>query len=156
MTKKGEIVANELPNLKTIKSRKVDLAKALQLRLVNKLTYSEIAKHFGCRKSSVHAALSKFDRILREPAEIESYEKHKASLLSSAEMTVLEKMMDTQTLEKASLNNAAYTFMTLHNAGRLERGKSTQNVDIRQLTMSLEELQAEQKRLEKELEISND
>ncbi|WP_347275417.1 hypothetical protein [Candidatus Kuenenia sp.] len=155
MTKKGETLENKAVDRKPLVFRKIDLAEALKLRLVNKLTYGEIAKRFGCHKSAVHGALSRFTKILKEPGEIEAYSKYKADLLNSAELTMLEKVMDTETIEKASLNNAAYAFAQLHNAGRLERGKSTSNVDMRQLTMSLQELQEEQRRLEKELETSN-
>lgn len=155
MTKKAKTLENETANRKPLVFKKIDLGEALKLRLVNKLTFDEIAKRFNCHKSAVHAALSRFTKILKEPGELEAYSKYKADLLNSAELTLLEKVMDTETIEKASLNNAAYAFTALHNAGRLERGKSTQNVDIRQLTMTLEELQAEQKRLEKELELSS-
>jgi len=135
---------------------KIDIAKAIELRLKNGLSYGAIGKQLGCSRGYVHKTLQRFLNILKPPEAVEYYEKFKTQLLSSAEMVILEKIVDTETVAKASLNNAAYAFTALHNAGRLEKGKSTQNVDIRQLTMSLEELQAEQKRLEKELELSND
>lgn len=147
-------MAYQLQQPGTRKNHKVDVASALKMRLVKKMSYQEIADRFGCNKSTVHIAIKRFENIMKEPEEIEAYRQCKSELLDAAEMTILEKIVDTETIAKASLNNAAYAFAQLHNAGRLERGKSTQNVDMRQLTMSLSELQEEQKKLEKELGIA--
>lgn len=147
-------MAYQLQQPGTRKNHKVDAAQALKMRLVKKMSYQEIGDKFGCDKSVVFRAIKRFENIIKEPEEIEAYRQCRAELIDSAEMQVLEKMCNPETVAKASLNNAAYAFAQLHNAGRLERGKSTQNVDMRQLTMSLSELQEEQKRLEKELGIT--
>lgn len=133
------------------KNHKVDVATALKMRLVKKMSYQEIADKFGCNKSTVHIALKRFEAIIREPAEIEAYRQSKADLLESAELQILEKLVDGETIQKASLNNAAYAFTALHNAGRLERGKSTANVDIRHTQEEIEVLDAEYKELQAQL-----
>lgn len=133
------------------KNHKVDVATALKMRLVKKMSYQEIADKFGCNKSTVHIALKRFEAIIREPAEIEAYRQSKADLLESAELQILEKLVDGETIQKASLNNAAYAFTALHNAGRLERGKSTANVDIRHTQEEIEVLDAEYRELQAQL-----
>lgn len=133
------------------KNHKVDVATALKMRLVKKMSYQEIADKFGCNKATVYIALKRFEAIIREPAEIEAYRQSKADLLESAELQILEKLVDGETIQKASLNNAAYAFTALHNAGRLERGKSTANVDIRHTQEEIEVLDAEYKELQAQL-----
>ena len=39
-------------------------------------------------------------------------------------------LTDPETLKKASLNNRAYAFTQVHQARRLEEGKSTENVNV--------------------------
>lgn len=132
--------------------QKIDVSVALKLRLVNKLSYEEIGEKFGATKQSVHAAIRRFEQIIgSQPEELEAYRQRKADLLEAAELQILEKITDPETLQKASLNNAAYTFAQLHNAGRLERGKSTANVDIRHTQEEIEVLDAEYKELQAQL-----
>ena len=132
--------------------QKVDVSVALKLRLVNKLTYSEIADKMGCCKQTVHAAIKRFEQIIgNQPEELDAYRQRKAELLEAAELQLLEKITDPETIQKASLNNAAYTFAQLHNAGRLERGKSTSNIDIKHTVEEIEALEAEYKVLQGQL-----
>jgi len=130
---------------------KVDVSVALRLRLVNKLTYQDIADKLGVCKQSVHTAIKRFEALIREPEEIEAYRKSKADLLDSAELMMLEKISDGETIAKASLNNAAYTFSQLHQAGRLERGRSTANIDVKHTMEEIQVLEAEYVELQKQL-----
>lgn len=131
---------------------KIDVGRALELRFKNGMSYSEIARHFGVAKSGVHAILEKFTNLIRSPEELGFYEKYKTKLLSSAELKILEKLMDEETIKGASLNNAAYAFQNLFNANRLERGKSTANIDIHQTMDEIECLDAEYEELKGLLE----
>jgi predicted DNA-binding protein YlxM (UPF0122 family) len=137
------------------KTRKIDVAEALKLRLKNKMSMSDIAKRYGVGKSAVHNALSRFIKILPNPDEVEAYTSQKSEILSGLEFALIQKMSEPDTIKEASLNNAAYGFTQVFNANRLTQGQSTNNVDIRQLSMSLQDLQAEQKRLEKELGVQD-
>ncbi|MBZ0241980.1 MAG: hypothetical protein K8F24_02080 [Bacteroidales bacterium] len=116
------------------------------------MSYGEIARHFGVAKSYVHGVLQKFTNLIREPEELEFYEKYKTKLLSSAELKILEKLMDDETIKGATLNNAAYAFQNLFNANRLERGKSTANIDIHHTQEEIETLDAEYEELKGMLE----
>lgn len=67
----------------------------------------------------------------------------KRKLLSSAELKILEKLMDDETIKAATLNNAAYAFQNLFNANRLVSGKSTANIDIHHTQEEIASLEAE-------------
>ncbi|GJQ48606.1 helix-turn-helix domain-containing protein [uncultured Candidatus Kuenenia sp.] len=139
---------NPLPK----KNFKIDIGRALELRFKNGMSYGEIARHFGVSKSYVHGILQRFTNLIREPEELEFYEKYKTKLLSSAELKILEKLMDDETIKGATLNNAAYAFQNLFNANRLERGKSTANIDIHHTQEEVEALDAEYEELKGLLE----
>ena len=126
-------------NSKSISSR-INIAEALKLRLVNHLSYQEIADRYGVAKSAVYQALKRFLAILAEPDELEAYKNHKVDLLSSAEMKLLERLVNDEVMEKASLNNVAYAFKQLFDSGRLELGKSTGNINILEVTATIEDL----------------
>lgn len=113
---------------------KIDVEKALKMRLKNGLTFQEIADHFGVSRQAIHQRLSRFIDILGDADTIKAYEEHKPSLLSAVENKLLQQLIDGDKLEKASLNNAAYAFNTIYQCNRLERGKSTENVSIKSIT----------------------
>ncbi len=62
---------------------------------------------------------------------MEVYKKNKPTILNAAEMKVLGYLLDDEKLQKANLNNAAYTFTQLTQARRLEEGKSTVNIGLK-------------------------
>lgn len=130
----------DVNNSKSISSR-INIAEALKLRLVNRLSFQEIADRYGVCKSAVYQALKRFLSILVEPDELEAFKNHKVDLLSSVEMKLLERLVNDEVMEKASLNNVAYAFKQLFDSGRLEQGKSTGNINILEVTASIEDLQ---------------
>ena len=132
---------------KSISSR-INIAEALKLRLVNNLSYQEIADRYGACKSAVYQALKRFLSILVEPNELEGYKQNKIALLSSAELRLLERLVNDEVVEKASLNNIAYAFQQIFNSGRLEKGEATQITDTFALTADLEKVQARIRELE--------
>ena len=129
-------------------SSKINIAEALKLRLVNNLSYQEIADRYGVCKSAVYQALKRFLSILVEPNELEGYKQNKIALLSSAELRLLERLVNDEVIEKASLNNIAYAFQQIFNSGRLEKGEATQITDTFALTADLEKVQARIRELE--------
>ena len=133
----------DVNNSKSISSR-INIAEALKLRLVNHLSYQEIADRYGVCKSAVYQALKRFLSILVEPDELEGYKQNKIALLSSAELRLLERLVNDEVVEKASLNNIAYAFQQIFNSGRLERGESTENVNVQQMIASIEDLRKQE------------
>lgn len=111
--------------------RVVDVAEALKMRLVNKLSYRDIASRYGVSKQAVMRALERFLKILpKDISELTAFQDTKSQLLTAAELKLLSKIVDDKTLKGASLNNAAYAFQQVFNANRLEGGKSTENASI--------------------------
>ncbi|MBM4066855.1 MAG: helix-turn-helix domain-containing protein [Planctomycetes bacterium] len=139
-------------NSKSISSR-INIAEALKLRLVKHLSYQEIADKYGVAKSAVYQALKRFLSILVEPDELEAYKNHKVDLLSSAEMKLLERLVNDEVIEKASLNNVAYAFQQIFNSGRLEQGKSTERIDVFAVTAKLEDLEKKREELLQKIQI---
>jgi hypothetical protein len=119
----------------TVKKNKINVAEAFRLRVNHKLPLQEIANRFGCHKASISKALKRFIATLPNPEEIKVYVDNKSQLLTGVELKLISEIANPDKLKAASLNNAAYAFQQIHNANRLESGKSTMNAA---LTISLE------------------
>ncbi len=109
---------------------KIDIGEALKLRLVNKLSYGQIAKLQGVSKQSVEARLSKFLRLLSNYELVDEYENKRGNILSSAELELLYNLLDPAKLEKAGLSDVSRAFAQVANQRRLTRGEATQNLGI--------------------------
>ena len=96
--------------------RKVDAAKALQLRVLKGMTNTEIAKVMDCHPDTVADALKRFECFLRDVDHggLQAYQENKATLLNAVELTLLKALTDEDRLAKASLNNAAYAYQQGH------------------------------------------
>ena len=130
---------------------KIDINKALELRMKKGLSYGEIAQFFHCSEQAVEQALKRFSALLLKPNEIAAYRGQKGAILESVEARLLHELVDPSRVEKASLNNVAYALGTVGNMTRLEKGQSTSNVAYKELTSSLDELNQERKQLEEAL-----
>lgn len=135
--------------------RKIDIEEALKLRIKHKLSFEEIAKRFDCSAQAVQQRLSKFLAILKDPDELQAYEENKSAILSSIEIEMLQKMLDPETLQKASLNNTAYAFQQVFNANRLTKGQATEIFDNFTIQASLEEIRKRKEELLKELQVKD-
>jgi len=109
---------------------KIDIGEALKLRLVNRLSYGQIAKLLGVTKQSVEARLKKVIRLLDNHELIEEFENRRSNILSSAELELLYHVLDPAKLEKAGLGEVSRAFAQIANQRRLTRGESTQNLGI--------------------------
>lgn len=111
-------------------SPRIDKLKAYQLRVVNKLTYSQIGAIFGVSESAASQCLRKVEAIIGDPEVLQAQESVKTQLYQAAEHKLLASLLEPVKLEKASLNNVAYALTQVHMARRLEEGKSTENVNV--------------------------
>jgi predicted DNA-binding protein YlxM (UPF0122 family) len=112
--------------------KRVDVAKALKLRTQGN-TYAEIAAVFGVSPTAVHKAIHKFEDFLTDagqPGLLQAFQDNRSSLLNAMEMRMMRSLVDEDAISKASLNNRAYAFEKIHQARRLEEGKSTENVSV--------------------------
>ena len=107
---------------------KIDIAKALTLRLTKNMTYEQIGATFGVSKQSTYTALKKFLKLIDNPQLIKTYRNHKPELFEAAEMELLTDLMDEDKRKAATLNNTAYALKNVNEMLRLERGQSTANV----------------------------
>lgn len=112
------------------KAYNFDVLKAYRLRVLNHLSYQEIADQLGEPKSSVYKALAQLVALTHDQERLRQYEEIRPALLSAAEERMIASLVDEETIAKASLNNRAYAFQQLHTARRLETGQSTQNMSI--------------------------
>lgn len=126
-----------LPSVETAKEQgghlkgyNFDVLKAYRLRVLNRLSYQEIADQLGEPKSSVYKALAQLVALTHDHERLEQYEEIRPALLSAAEERLLASLVDEVAIEKSSLNNRAYAFTQLLSARRLERGQSTTNLAV--------------------------
>ena len=107
-----------------------DTNKLLKLRLEKHLTYDQIAELTGMPKTTVYERLSWFEKLVKDPEQLQAYREQRGVLLSGVEAQLLTELANSDKLEKASLNNVAYAFGQIHTARRLEEGKSTSNLSV--------------------------
>ena len=109
---------------------KIDLAQAYKLRVVNRLTFKEIARVLGVAKSTVHDALQRLHRVLPDPEQIRAYEEVEPYLLTAVKAKLLDSLADETAIEKASLNNRGFAFTQVANQERLTKGQATSNMKL--------------------------
>ena len=123
---------------------------AIKLKL-NGESYAQIGAKFGASKQAVQKRISKLIQGM-DGDTISQYDKNRDAILSHAQGLLMNHMVNPSTIEKASLNNAAYAWNTLSTHQRLLRGESTANHSIRGIVdhhqKTLEDLQGELAKLE--------
>lgn len=111
-------------------NKKVDVAQALKLRMVNKLSYEEIGKIFGVTKGAIHKSLQSFISIIDDPDASEAFKATRSEILTSIERQLANQLVNPDKLKDASLNNVAYAYDKVATHNRLEQGKATQLTGI--------------------------
>jgi predicted DNA-binding protein YlxM (UPF0122 family) len=133
------------------KHRKIDVRKAYQLRVKNKLSYAEIGKFFNVTPSAVHQALQPFKDSTENPEKFQVYRDEKDRILDGVGFTILSHMTKEETLKKATLGNYAYAYDKIEMQRRLTAGESTANVNYHVMTQNLDELERELEKIDDEL-----
>jgi len=128
---------------------KLDVHKALKLRLTKGLSYTEIGRLLGgYSRQAVHRALKSFNNLLDDPDGRAAFRSMKSEVLESAQLRLVSEIVDNSKLEKASVNNLAYAAGTLDQMIRLERNQSTSNVhSYSEFSNKITDLQEKEKRL---------
>jgi transcriptional regulator with XRE-family HTH domain len=142
-----EINENQAESKSDHVDRKLDLSKAITYRIKNNMTYEEIGERLGVTKQAVHRALKKL--IPRD--ENQDYKKYRGDILSQAQIPLITAIVDPKRIKKANINNLGYAFTQLYNAERLERGLSTENVNIHERLEDVQKINTEISRLESEI-----
>lgn len=134
--------------------RRFDIRRALQLRMRG-YSLEALAAHFGVPRSTLHERLRGIFEIF-DPDRVQAYEQNRVALLSAIELETLGLLADPDKRDKASLNNAAFTFTQVFNARRLEGGQSTANLALHELVEQVEREHARKRRRADALPNGND
>lgn len=129
---------------------RVNIGKALKMRLENGNSLSEIAAYFGVTKGAVSAALKPFSGMVEKAEAIRAYANNRSDVLDAAQYAAMTQFLDPVRLEKMSSRDAAISYGVLYDKGRLEKGQSTQNLAITgvigvldEVSRAIEELSAD-------------
>ena len=110
------------------------------------MTPQDIARVYGCSSTSVYSALRR--NGISAPA-LRAFKTRKADTLAHLQMLVTNAMPGK--VENTSLRDLATTFNILHNAERLEKGQSTANLSLGDVSTQISDLDATIARLEAQL-----
>lgn len=116
---------------------KIDIEKALKLRILNNYTYQQIGDYFGVSKQSAHERLRKFTKFIEDPTAIIAYRDNKGALLEAVELELLVALADPGRLQKATTGNVAYAIDKINNALRLERNQPTAHVEVHSIVAAI-------------------
>lgn len=105
----------------------VDVAKAMRLRLQGH-TYRSIAQRMNVTPAAVYQRLTRYNKLLQDTPAIIAYRENEAELIDAARSKLLTSIINKADDQKTSVNNAAYAFTQLNQAGRLIRNQSTANI----------------------------
>ncbi len=114
------------------------------------LTAADIARIHGCASSSVYDAIRRYGIDITA---LRTFKGRRADTLAHIQMLVTNAMPGK--VEQTSLRDLATTFNILHNAERLERGQSTANVALGDVSGQLSELDATIAKLEAQLGLAD-
>jgi hypothetical protein len=112
------------------------LSQALHLAAM-KRPIQEIARAVKLPPSTTCRLLKRYGSWLQELEHLEEYTDSRSRLLSAGELKLFKSMMEQEKLDKASVNNLAYSMRQLYDMGRLERGESTSNVSQQTVSITL-------------------
>ena len=113
------------------------------------MTPQDIARVYGCSSTSVYSALRR--NGISAPA-LRAFKTRKADTLAHLQMLVTNAMPGK--VENTSLRDLATTFNILHNAERLEKGQSTANLSLGDVSTQISDLDATIARLEAQLGVA--
>jgi hypothetical protein len=105
--------------------QKVDVKRAVDLKVNHNLSYRQIAQLEGVTAQAVHQQIG---HLLPTEA-VQYYQRKKTDILDTAALKVLSQI-DDRRLKKLSGRDAAVSFGILYDKSRLEQGQSTGNLAI--------------------------
>ena len=115
--------------------RKVNVAAALDLKLNHGLSYAQMSPLLGVSPAAIHKRI----KHLLPNSDAQYYQDHRADILSHAQLQLLSQI-DARRLKKVNIRDAVVSAGILYDKERLERGQSTANADIKILSVTLQEL----------------
>ncbi|HKC95044.1 MAG TPA: hypothetical protein VKB81_13590 [Nitrospira sp.] len=82
----------------------INLPKCWAMRFQKRMTYAQIADHFGCGKSAMARACQKLERFLPDPDQTAAYRDIKGEVLEGIQLQLCASLSDPRKLEKATTN----------------------------------------------------
>ena len=128
------------------KRQKVNVAAALDLKLNHDLSYAQMAPLLGVTPAAIHKRL----KHLLPDENTKYYQNHRADIFSHAQLQLLSQV-DARRLRKIGIRDAVVSTGILYDKERLERGQSTANADMRVLSVTLQELEEQERELKRSL-----
>jgi len=126
--------------------RKVNVSAALDLKINHGLSYAQMSPLLGVSPAAIHKRI----KHLLPNSDAQYYQDHRADILSHAQLQLLSQI-DARRLKKVNIRDAVVSAGILYDKERLERGQSTANADIKILSVTLQELDAEERKLRESL-----
>jgi len=117
----------DLPHVDRGAAPKIDVGKALEMRLKGK-SLQEIGDEYGVTRQAVCQRLRKFTKLLKDPDVVLAYERNQVNLLRAVDMELTLGILDRAHSHKSSVNNLAYAKDKVFTHIRLLTGESTANV----------------------------
>ena len=114
-----------------------DLGKALKLRLVNHLSYDQIADMLGVTGPTIRRGIGQLETLLDNPGLVSAFKDNEAEVIDSARMLAIqavgEQLSDPIRRKTLDISRLTMLFGVLFDKQRLIRGQSTAN--IKQLSL---------------------
>jgi hypothetical protein len=127
--------------------RKLPSVATLMANVQAGMTVPEIAKLYSCGETAVRMAFARNGISL---IDLRNWKKTRADLFSVKQSQMLEAITP-EKMQAASVRDLTGSIVGLHNIERLERGQSTQNIDIQEVTSQLADLTAAENALRAKL-----
>src|SRR5208283_5903762 len=115
--------------MSTALDNRIDISKALDLRLNHNLSYSKIGKQLGVSAQAVHQRLHKFNKIIDDPEVIDAHDKNTDKLLSGGMFKVLSAALDDKKIKAASTLQLVTSYGVLFDKRRLFNNLAT-NISV--------------------------
>ena len=100
------------------------------------LSYPEVAKLVGCSPENV---CQRFKTIDYTPERLKDYKKHRADILSHLGSQLINNISH-EDIQKAPLGTKVLAYCQLYDKERLERGQSTEIVDLQSVSLDINQL----------------
>lgn len=111
------------------------------------LSYAEIAKLTGCSRQNIQQRL---EAIEYSKEDLENFKKNRADVFAFMQSKLINSI-DSKTAKEMSPYHRIVSLGILFDKERLERGKSTENVDVWTLTASLRDIEKRESELMKDI-----
>ena len=109
---------------------KIDIEKALSLKIDNGLSYADIGKYFGVSTEIIFYHLR---GLVPDDSNLQAYRKYRGDILDSKQEIIL-KSLTAEELKEATPYQRVGMYGILYDKSRLEHDKSTRNASFLDMT----------------------